>query len=308
MSIETTPVNTVPDRASPCPTIAVVVVTFSVDPPTLDRCLRSIVCSGDADMVIVVDNSGRAVIEDDLQAELIRAGRNGGFGWAANIGFGVAAGRGAELVALLNDDAVVEPGWLGPLVAALEADARLGAVQPKLLLDGSDPVLVNSVGVELGPDGAGRDIGYQEPDGPAYATARPIEYFTGGAVLFRRRFLDELGGFDERYFLYYEDVDLARRGAARGWRFRCEPGSRVWHSPGTSSARIGDFVRMLRERNRLWTAVRFGSATTIARAYWLSLRLLRHPPRRAHLRGLLLGAAAAPRLLVARVRARHVDQ
>jgi N-acetylglucosaminyl-diphospho-decaprenol L-rhamnosyltransferase len=297
-----------PGPRSDRPFVAVVVVTFSVDRCVLDRCLRSIAASGDADMVVVVDNGGLAEIDPGLDVELVRPGHNGGFGAGANIGFEVAVSRGADLMALLNDDVVVEPGWLGPLVDALTADPGLGGVQPKLLLDGSDPVLVNSVGVEVGPDGAGRDIGFGALDGPEFETARDIELFTGGAVLFRRSFLADLGGFDERYFLYYEDVDLASRGAERGWRFRCEPASRVSHTPGTSSSKAGDRVVLLRERNRLWTAVRFGSPTTVARAYWLSLRRLRRPPRRAHGRGLLTGLAAAPRLVAARVRARHLGR
>jgi N-acetylglucosaminyl-diphospho-decaprenol L-rhamnosyltransferase len=285
--------------------VAVVVVTFSVDRCTLDRCLRSVAASGDADMVIVVDNGGRAMVDDDLDVELIRPGHNGGFGAGGNIGFEVAAARGAELMALLNDDVVVEPGWLGPLIDALTAGSDVGAVQPKLLLDGSNPVLVNSVGVVVGPDGAGRDIGFGVLDGPEFEVAHDVELFTGGAVLFRRSFIDDLGGFDERYFLYYEDVDLAYRGAERGWRFRCEPASRVWHTPGTSSSKAGDRVVVLRERNRLWTAMRFGSAATVARAYWLSLRRCRQPPRWSHAHGLIAGAFAAPRLVVARVRARR---
>jgi N-acetylglucosaminyl-diphospho-decaprenol L-rhamnosyltransferase len=289
------------------PVVAVVVVTFSVDRCTLDRCLRSVVASGDADMVIVVDNGDRAVIADDLEAdvELVRTGHNGGFGAAANVGFGIAATRGVEFVALLNDDVVVEAGWLGSLIDVLTGYPQLGAVQPKLLLTGSDPVLVNSVGVELGPDGAGRDVGYGELDDERTAEARDIDIFTGGAVLLRREFVEDLGGFDERYFLYYEDVDLALRGAERGWRYRCEPLSVVWHAPGTSTSLVGKRVAELRERNRLWTAVRFGSPRTIRGALWLSARRLIRPPYGVHARGLGRGLAAVPRLVVGRIRARR---
>ena len=137
------------------------------------------------------------------------------------------------MVALLNDDLEVEAGWLAPLRAALNDDPKLGAVQPKLLLAGSDPPRINSLGVTIGGDGAGSDIGYGEIDGPQFADDRPIESFTGGAVLFRSQFLEETRGFDDSYFLYYEDVDLARRGAQLGWTYRCVPASR---RSGTGSA------------------------------------------------------------------------
>ena len=125
---------------------------------------------------------------------------------------------------MLNDDIEVEAGWLRPLQAALDADAALGAVQPKLLLAGSNPPRINSVGVAVGRDAAGTDIGYGEVDGPEFAAERPIESFTGGAVLFRSQFLEATGGFDDSYFLYYEDVDLARRGAATGLDLPVRPG------------------------------------------------------------------------------------
>jgi GT2 family glycosyltransferase len=286
------------------PATAVVIVTHDVDPAVLARCVRSVAAAGGADLVVVVDNGGMAELPSDVTVELVRADDNHGFGAAANLGLRLAAARGFDRIALLNDDVEVTEGWLRPLHAALDADPRVGAVQPKLLLHGTEPVLVNSVGVVIGPDGAGRDVGFGEPDGPAFATGRPIEVFTGGAVLFRRELLDEVGGFDERYFLYYEDVDLALRGRELGWRYRCEPDSCVWHAQGTSTSRIGDRRRMLSDRNRLWTAVRFGRPRVVVGAFWLSIRRLRHPPRRAHLEALLGGTAAVPRLVVARVRAR----
>lgn len=288
----------------PLPATAVVVVTHSISAAALARCVRSVVDSGAADLVIVVDNGGEADLPADLDVELIRADDNRGFGAAANLGLRLAASRGFDRIALLNDDVEVTSGWLGPLHRALAADDRAGAAQPKLLLEGTEPVLVNSVGVVIGPDGAGRDVGIGEPDGPEFLASREIEIFTGGAVLFRNDFLEDLGGFDERYFLYYEDVDLALRGRERGWRYRCEPDSIVWHLPGTTTSRIGDRLVVLRERNRLWAAMRFGTPALACRAFWLSARRLRHPPHRAHVRGLVGGIGGAPRIAAARWRAR----
>jgi len=203
-------------------------------------------------------------------------------------------------VMLLNDDIVVEPGWLPPLVAALDGDDGVGAVQPKLLLDAGT---VNSVGVAFDRYGAGADIGYGEDDGPAFSRPATIRAFTGGAVLLRAAFLRDLGGFDERYFLYYEDVDLALRGAERGWRYRCIPASAVRHAQGSSTAELGDELAFLRERNRLWTCFRFHGAATIGRACWLGARRVRHRPRSAHARALGAGLAGAPRRLLERWRA-----
>ncbi|MEY2445804.1 MAG: hypothetical protein QOE00_2384 [Ilumatobacteraceae bacterium] len=277
------------------PVIAVVIVTFSAEAAMLDACIASVRSAGLADRIIVVDNGGEAVVDDTV--ELVRPGRNVGFGAGANAGFRRAAELGAFAVALLNDDIEVTPGWLAPLFEALQADQTLGGVQPKLLIAGSDPARVNSVGVVVGGDGAGRDIGFGEPDGPAFSMDRQIEAFTGGAVLFRSQFLDDTHGFDESYFLYYEDVDLARRGASRGWNYRCVPSSVVWHRVSASTSLLGDEARYLQERNRLRFAFRYGGPGMIGRALWLSLRRVRWHPRRVHLRALSAGVRHAPTAL-----------
>ena len=123
--------------------------------------------------------------------------------------------------------------------------------------------------------------------------------------MFRPEFLDETGGFDERYFLYYEDVDLALRGAELGWTYRCEVSSIVSHHGGATTADLGDDLVRYQERNRLLAATRFAPPPTIARAFWLSLRKLRHVRQGAHARALGGGLAGAPGALVRRIAARR---
>jgi N-acetylglucosaminyl-diphospho-decaprenol L-rhamnosyltransferase len=272
--------------------LAVVIVTFSAEAAMLDACIESVLAGGDADRVIVVDNGGNASVGDGVV--LVRAPGNIGFGGGANLGFRQAAELGATMVALLNDDLEVEAGWLAPLRAALNEDPKLGAVQPKLLLAGSDPPRINSLGVTIGGDGAGSDIGYGEIDGPQFGNDRPIECCTGGAVLFRSQFLEETRGFDDSYFLYYEDVDLARRGAQLGWTYRCVPSSVVWHRVSASTSQLGRRARYLQERNRLRFAFRFGDRAMVRRALWLSIRRLRWSPRGTHAKALIAGIWHAP--------------
>jgi N-acetylglucosaminyl-diphospho-decaprenol L-rhamnosyltransferase len=287
--------------------IAVVITTYSAPRETLERCVRAVLASADAGQVIVVDNGGRAELAADLdgRVELIRSGRNGGFGAAANLGIRRALASGAEAIAVLNDDVEVEAGWLGPLHRELFAGGRVGAVQPKLLLTGTDPPVVNSVGVRLDRYGAGVDIGYGQVDGPRYGGPSTIELFTGGAVLFDAEFIADLAGFDERMFMYYEDVDLALRGAQRGWVYRCQPASRVWHEGGASAGAMGARMRFYVERNRLWCLFRFARPGTVLAGLWLSVRRLRRSPRRQHARALAAGIAGAPRRLRERFAARR---
>lgn len=278
--------------------LAVVIVTFSTPVEVVRRCVDSIIEAGGADHVLVVDDGGRRDLQLDRPGvELLHTQRNVGFGGAANLGFRRCIELGAAQIALLNDDVYVDPGWLAPLVARLDNDPQCAAVQPKLLLVGTDPVRVNSVGVVIGPDGAGRDVGFEELDGPQFAAPRRIDLFTGGAVLFRQSFLARLGGFDERFFLYYEDVDLGRRGVAAGWTYWCEPSSVVWHSPSTTTSQLGTKTVYWRERNRLWAAASHTDGPTFRRAVWLSVRRLRWAPRLTHARALAAGLWGSVRRL-----------
>jgi len=278
--------------------LAVIVTTYSAPAETLARCLRSVLDGGGADRVIVVDNGSSAVVPDGV--ELLRTGTNGGFGDAANFGFSHALAAGATACALLNDDVTVTPGWLDPLRA--ELDDRIGAVQPKLLLpDGR----VNSLGVAVDRYGQGEDIGIGAPDDPDDVEPREIALFTGGAVLLSAAFVEDVGGFDERYFMYYEDVDLALRGAERGWRYRCAPASVVVHEGGVSAASLGGRRAMLEERNRLWTLWRFADRSTLAAGSWLAVRRVLHAPRLRHAQGLVEGIIGLPRRRGERRRARR---
>jgi GT2 family glycosyltransferase len=278
---------------------AAVVVTYSAPADVLDRCLRSIVDAGGVDRIIVVDTGGAATVADDLAGAVeVITMDNHGYGAAANRGF--AAVAGATAVALLNDDVVVQAGWFVPLVVALQAP-NVGAVQPVLVSD--DHGVVTSLGVQLDRFGAGSDIGDGGPP-PADRAPSDLHIFNGGTVVFDPAFLRDTGGFDESMFLYYEDVDLALRGRRLGWRYRLVPESVVEHRRGTSTGADGAGTRFHQERNRLSTAFRFGSAGTIRRAIWLSVRRLRHDPRAVHRRALLAGVAGAPRCLARRLSGR----
>ncbi|MCX6520315.1 MAG: glycosyltransferase family 2 protein [Actinobacteria bacterium] len=284
--------------------IAAVVLTYDPPPGMLEDCLASLLAGGDVE-VILVDNGGRT---DRLPSttlagiDLLVPGRNLGFAAGMNLGIRRALDRGADAVMVLNDDVVVEPGWLAPLAAELAVDRvgeRVGAVQPTLLFAGEPPT-INSLGVALGHDGAGTDVGMHDPDDPSDVVARDLAIFTGGAVLFAADFVRETDGFDERFFLYYEDVDLALRGTELGWRYRLAPASRVRHRGSATVASIGSRSAYFRERNRIWVLFRHRPWSDVGRGLWLSVRRLRWAPRGAHAKALVAGLVAAPRLVRAR--------
>ncbi len=287
--------------------IGVVVLTYAPAPGMLEACLASLRAAaapdGEAVQVVLVDNGGvtatatAALLAALEHVEVVAPGENTGFARGMNLGARRSLELGARAVVILNDDTVVDAGWLGPLVGELDAGAarRVGAVQPKLLF-ADDPTRVNSLGVSLGHDGAGTDIGRGSPDDGG-TVAGDLDIFTGGAVLLSADFVRDTGGFDERFFVYYEDVDLALRGAERGWTYRLAPASRVYHRGSATAPSIGHRTAYYRERNRLWVLVRHRPWRDVATGTWLSVRRLRWPPRRVHARALAAGLAAAPRLL-----------
>src|SRR5205823_2497072 len=128
----------------------------------------------------------------------------------------------------LNNDTRVDPDWLKALVEALQRDQSLGAVTSKILLKG-EPKRIHSAGLCLYRDGRGGDRGFRQADVGQYD--EPAEVFggCGASVLYRRSMLDDVGLLDERFFVYYEDLDLAWRARLRGWKFAYEPKSVVYH-------------------------------------------------------------------------------
>jgi GT2 family glycosyltransferase len=310
-----------------------------------------------------------ARIQDGMDGvRVIDAGANLGFGGGCNLA--LADLDGVDYVALVNNDAQVEPGWLGPLVDALESDPSIGAASPKILfsdrfvdlhltseaaargmgdrrplgvrvsgarvdgqdawdrlqlvsgfwglehgtngegrfewtngtahlrvpapgvcelrlaadadrtvvirsgsartevhvgrepawyevaVDGAPFDVLNNVGSVVLADGHGADRGYMERDDGQFDQVEEIFAWCGAAVLLSSEYLRQVGLFEERYFLYYEDFDLSWRGRAQGWRYLYVPDSVVRHVHSASSVEGSRLFQHYDERNRLLTLTR----------------------------------------------------
>jgi len=209
--------------------------------------------------------------------------RNLGFAPAVNMGI---EGTDSPWVLVLNSDAVVEPDAVSRLVAALEADPSLGGVQPRILslirgrsLSPDDPnALIYSLGQALTADGRAREDGIGQPQGSRRIAAREIFGVCGAACLFRREMLDLVGGYEEDYFAFYEDVDLNVRARIAGWRFGLVPDAVVWHV-GNAAWHRG-FARpdaenaRLVARNRIWTQAKFMPLKSLPRIVLVDIAAL----------------------------------
>lgn len=126
--------------------------------------------------------------------------------------------------------------------------------------------VINNVGSNLYAGGFGGDRGFQERDRGQYEQPAEVFAWCGGAVLLKKEYLDEVGLFDERFFLYYEDTDLSWRGRLQGWRYVYEPTAVVRHRHAQSSGVGSPVFRFHTERNRLMMLAKCAPALVAWRA------------------------------------------
>lgn len=243
--------------------------------------------------VLVVDNGSTDGSDADLErrfgarVRLIRAGRNLGFGGGNNLAIREARG---DYLLLLNSDAVATPGFAREMVAAAEADPRVGMVAAKVL-DHAQRDVLDTVGHLLYPDGLNRGRGRLERDQGQYDACRTALFPSGAAALYRRRMLDEVGLFDESFFLYGEDADLGLRGRLAGWECALAPRAVAYHRYSHTTGAYSSLKAFFVERNRVWVLVKlFPLALVLASPLFTLARLA------LQTWGALTGRGAAGRL------------
>ena len=221
-----------------------VVVNYDSWPYTL-RCVEALgAASGEGLEIIVVDNEGGPTPKLPAGIRLIRNPTNEGFGQAANRGMEAAGG---DLIALVNPDSLVGPGFFERMRDFFERCPAAGIAAPKIL--DADGDLQLSARREVGPLSAvlGRTsfLTRMFPNSPAVrrmfpileetAEPTPVDWVSGACMVLRREVVERTGGFDERFFMYFEDADLCRRTREAGWLVCYLPNLQVVHLTGRSS-------------------------------------------------------------------------
>lgn len=290
--------SAVPDACPPRlarASVTVVIVNWN-SWSLLKRCLDSLapaISAGESD-VLVVDNGSTDGSADRCRVEypavrVVASDRNLGYGAGNNLG---VASTSAEFVFLLNSDAIVPPGTIAALTAAVRSDDRValagcrllnedGSIQlscmrfPTLWLIAVQELLLYRLFPKL-------PRMFAEP--PMRVRPGACDWVYGAAMLVRRRAFDAVGGFDPGFWMYAEEMDLCYRLTAAGWSVLFDPSSTVVHLGEGSWAHGSPVPRYLRARG----LVRF---------------LERHCPASARLGRVLVGAGAALRLLAALPRA-----
>ena len=243
-------------------TLDVVIVSYNTR-ADLDACLGALFAAPPAGLnrVVVVDNASLDGSADHVrtrwpQAQVIALDRNVGFGAANNLAIRQSS---SDLVLLLNSDAIARPGAIDALSGRLEA-TRAAAAGPRLVDERGAPEV--SFGRMLSPwteviqrarvraaAGTGRVARWYIRR--LVARERFVDWVTGACLLVRRRAVVDAGLFDERYFMYEEDVDLCAALRARGGRILFTPHAEVVHRRGRSVSATGADLRAIYDRSHL---------------------------------------------------------
>ncbi|MGA1835558.1 glycosyltransferase [Herbiconiux sp. 11R-BC] len=251
--------------------VSVVIVNFRGADDTIE-CVSQLGAvdwpAGKLDVVVVENGSGddslarlTAAFAGDERVRVIESAVNLGFAGGSNLGAREARG---EFVAFLNSDAKPHASWIHGALEQFDASPAVAAVGSKVL--DWDGKVVDFVGGSLTWFGMGYKDHENQPDDERFAQPRDILYGTGSALFVRASTFAEVGGFDERFFMFYEDVDLGWRLNLLGYRVRFAPASVVYHRHHASMRSFGPYRESyLLERNALATLYKNLSAENLAK-------------------------------------------
>lgn len=225
----------------------------------LKGCLDSLLeCSYGQIEIVMVDNGSKdgsvEFLEENYpQVKLIKFEQNTGFSVAVNAGINNSTG---EFVALLNNDTTVDPLWITNMVGAMREHPEIGSTGCKMLAY-DDHKLLDGAGDGYRRGGLPGRIGHREIDLGQFDQERYILGPCGGAALYRRSMLDDIGLFDSDYFAYLEDVDIGLRAQSAGYKCLYVPSAIMYHlGCGTTGSGYHPLVVRLSSQNNWNTIVK----------------------------------------------------
>ena len=262
--IVTTPAVAAPVRRSTGVAVSTIIVNherrdlLKMCLDSLERALQAV--DEDTELIVVDNGSGdgsvELVREQFPSVKVVELDRNHGF--AGGVARGVAQARG-EWIAVFNNDTTVEPDAVAVMLAAGRLHPRVGSVAAQMRF-ADRRHLLNSAGLELDRLGVAADRLVGTPLSELREST-PYEVFgaTGGAAIFRREMLEQVGGFDETFFAFFEDADLAWRAQAHGWRALYAPEAVIYHHHSATAQHGSPGKLYLVGRNRVRTLAKNAS-------------------------------------------------
>ena len=236
------------------PSVIIAVPTL-LGGPTLSSCLQALhrQCFRDFEVIVVNNGAAATGVEAqlfDFPLRILTPGSNVGFGAAVNL---ACRDSRAGMIATLNDDTEPDERWLQCLVAAMEADPQVGMCASRIEIHGTGTL--DSSGMLVCRDGSSKQRGQSQP-GRNWLEPGEALLPSGCAALYRRELLDDVGLFDEDFFLYCEDTDLGLRALWAGWHCRYVADAVVQHHYSRTAGAFSPLKAKFVERNRLWVAIK----------------------------------------------------
>lgn len=287
------------------PLVVTVILHFNRIEDTLE-CLESLQATTYPNhQILVLEVASSSFPYDTISGrfpnvKIIRLVDNRGFAGNNNTGIQAALEMNPDWIYLLNNDTVEAPDNLARLVEAGENDPRIGMVGP-MIYHYNEPEVIQSAGGILTRRFEALHRGQNEEDHSQFIEVQDVDWLTGCALLVRRETIHQIGGLDERFFLYWEETDWCLRAREAGWRIIQVPQAKIWHKGVQRNYQPRPAVTYYSTRNRFllmsahqapaaaWVFALYSTLRTLAswtlRPKWRS----RREHRNAMWRGLIDG-------------------
>lgn len=261
--------------------VAVVILNYNLKKQTL-ACIESVKrAKYPALKIIVVDNNSKESIEEDIKklgVDFIQSGKNLGYSGGNNLGIQKALDLGVEYILVLNPDTTVNSDCIRNLVGMAEKN-KSQVVGPKIYFAGSNTIWFAGGKFDK-LNVIGKHIGVDEEDKGQFNNIQEVDFITGAAILVKSEVFRQIGLFDEKYFLYYEDADFCFRAKNAGFKVLYAPSSVVYHQNAQTTGLGSSLQDYYITRNRMLFASKFLPLRTRFALFREGLKNLGNPIRR----------------------------
>lgn len=270
--------------------IWIVTVCYNSEKET-EKCIKSLLKVDRKDFeisVLVIDNGCKvSFTSSENKVHVVRSEKNLGFSGGNNLGITYALSRGADFVLLINNDTIADPKLLVSLFQAYKTESNVGIACPKIYFERGHEFHIEKYSKEekgsvIWFAGGGIDWknsisyhrGVDEVDKGQYEISEDITFSTGCCMLIPRAILKQVGMFDDRYYLYFEDADLSVRMIKSGYRILYVPSAKLWHANAASSGSGSELHDYYLTRNKLLFGMKYSPLRTKFALVRESIRLL----------------------------------
>ena len=246
--------------------VSIIIVNYKDPSDTLDllNCLAEITYSNFE--TIIVDNGTDVDRTEQFQSRLggvkvYNTTENLGFAGGVNVGITKASG---DYILLLNNDTIVESGFIEPMVETLNVHKEVGMLSPRILFhDGSNTIQYAGATNISSWLGRGKKIGFGRIDSLEFSQSKETGLCNGACLMIRKNVIDDVGSFSEDYFMYYEEHDFCLRAKRYGWKAFYVANSRIYHKQSRSMGRENPLKQYYLSRNRILFMRRFSKGFSL---------------------------------------------